>query len=787
MMRSYRVRLILLLLVLVGVIQLPTFVAVYYATRGNALRQADDRLDVGARVFQRLLASREAQLRAAVGVIASDFGFREAVATHDEATVQSVLFNHGGRINAGFAVMLDLDGQISSSTIDLHADPGQSPFPVLFSRADREGVVSSTGRAGAEPYQIVLAPVRAPQRIGWVGMGFGMDTALAAEFKSLTGLEVTFAVVGPGEGVHLYSTLAPSLQADLASKYDLASAATRPTTMHLLDEDYLTHVVPLGDASGITAILQTSKTMVLQPFAILNRQLLTISILSFFASLVGAWLLAGGVTRPVRQLANAANRIERGDYQGTLASNRSDEFGQLARAFDGMQRGIADREQRITHLAYHDSLTDLPNRVSVERFLSQLLPDAKRGSSPFAVFMIDINRLKEINDTLGHAIGDRLLVYIGQRIRAMVRECDVVARLGGDEFLVVLPGADGKLARSISSAIIDVASEPVPMDSMKLYPEISLGVALYPEHADSVEDLLRRADIAMNDAKQGQVSVAIYSNGRDALHLRRLSLIHDLRLAVERHELSICYQPKMSLGTECISHVEALVRWHHPVKGSIAPDEFIPLAEQAGSIRQITHWMLRNVLKQSRAWLDQGLEIGVSINISAMDLSSGDLPSDVRALLDEYRVPAGSVILEITESAVMRDSAVALGMLGRLKECGVRLAIDDFGTGYSSLSYLKRMPVDELKIDKSFIMDMADDNDDATIVRATIELGHSMGLSVVAEGVENPRTLRMLEDFRCDMAQGYLIGRPVPAAELTALLISHNGIIAAKSAVGERT
>ena len=782
-MRSYRTRLILLLLVLVGVIQFPTLVAVYYATRGNALQQADDRLTVGARVFQRLLQSREDQLRDAVRVAISDPGLREAMAASGRDKVQAALFSHGARIRADLTALLDAEGRISLSSIDLPADAARSVFPDLVSRPDREGMVSAVGRTGSEPFQIVLAPLRSPQRVGWVGMGYALDKALAREFRSLTGLEVTFAASDPSGSLRVYSTLEDRAQASLASRLEAQHPPAGASTMHLLDEDYLTQVMPLGLSGGIDAILQISRSDVMQPYAVLNRQLLVISTLSFLASLIGAWLLAGSVTRPVRQLADAANRVERGDYLGTLASNRTDEFGQLARAFDGMQRGIADRERHISHLAYHDALTDLPNRVSVERYMSKLLDQSRQRSGRFAVLVIDVNRLKEVNDTLGHAIGDRLLAYIGQRIRATVRTDDMVARLGGDEFLVVLPGAGQALAEKLATAIINVSTEPVPLDPMNLYPEISLGVVLYPDHADNVDDMLRRADIALHDAKQARASMSTYSSGRDAMHLRRLSLIHDLRHANKNNELSICYQPKLTLASEHIAEVEALVRWHHPVKGPISPEEFIPLAEHAGSIGQITNWMLRNVIRQCRAWRDEGHDIGVSINISAMDLASGDLPATVQSLLAEYEVPAASVLLEVTESAVMRDSTVALGMLGRLKRCGIRLAIDDFGMGHSSLSHLKRMPVDELKIDKSFVMGMADDSDDATIVKATIELGHSMGLSVVAEGVEDARSLRMLEGYRCDMAQGFLISRPLPEAELTALLVSHNGLLAAKSRV----
>jgi diguanylate cyclase (GGDEF)-like protein len=771
MARSYRSRVVVLLLALVAAIQFPTFVAVYFATRGNALDQADDQLDVGARVFQRLLDSRDEQLRDAVRMIASDFGFREAVATSDEATVHSVLVNHGGRIKAGFALMLDLQGQITTSTMGLIAPDRQPSFTNLLSETDRDGVVSGIIAASGEPFQVVLVPVRAPQQIGWVGMGFGMDAALANEFKKLTALEVSFAVADPLVGLHLYSTLAePAQQALIAHLGADQHAPGQSPTLNLLGENYLTHIISLGEDAEVDAILQISMSQVLRPYILLNRQLLAISTLSFLLSLIGAWLLARGVTRPVQQLADAANRVERGDYLGTVATAREDEFGQLANAFNGMQRGIADREQRITHLAYHDALTNLPNRINIEQHLTRLLANAGRDAGHFAVLMIDVNRFKEINDTLGHPVGDHLLISIGQRMRASLRGSDVVARLGGDEFLVVLLGATESIAIRIADKLVAAVTRPVQLDTMELFPDISIGIALYPEHADNAEDLLRRADIAMYDAKHAKLSITTYRSGRDALHLRRLSLINDLRRAAENNEFSVCYQPMMTLNDESVAHVEALVRWEHPREGSIPPDEFIPLAEHAGSIRLITHWMLRNVIRQCRAWKDQGLDISVSINISAMDLASGNLPSIVQACLDEYGIAPRQLILEITESAVMRDSVVALDMLRRLKACGVRLAIDDFGTGYSSLSHLKRMPVDKIKIDKSFVMGMADDSDDAVIVRATIELGHNMGLSVVAEGVDNPRSLRMLEDYRCDMAQGFLISRPIPADQLTAWL-----------------
>ncbi len=769
---SYRSRLAVLLLGLVALVQFPTFVSVYFATHGNAIDQARARLEVGARVFERLLASRKTQLADALGVAASDFGFREAVATRDGATVQSVLINHGARIGASFGLILDLDGNVTTSTSGI-AERGIRSFEGLLAHADANGVAGGLLASDGEPYQVVLVPVRAPQRIGWVGMGFPMNDELARQLRTLTRLEVSFAARGPN-GRNVQSTLPPPARRALAVRLADAGSDARPGTAWELDgEEYLTHVVVLDDDATIDAVLQIPMEEVLEPFHQLNSQLLAISTLSFLLSVGGAWLLARGVTRPVKQLADAANRIERGEYGGELDTSRSDEFGRLATAFNGMQRGIAEREQRITHLAYHDALTDLPNRINIERRLIHAMEPGS-GIDRIAVLVIDVNHFKEINDTLGHPIGDRLLVNVGRRLHDSVDPGDVVARLGSDEFLVMLLNRDVAHAQSLAARLVRRMSAPVLLGTMELFPSISIGIALFPEHAGTAEDLLRRADIAMYDAKHAHAPVHMYMSGRDALHLRRLSLVNDLRRASANEEFEVHYQPKMDLRTGRITAVEALVRWRHPREGIIPPDEFIPLAEHSGSVHLVTEWMLRRVIAQRQAWRHAGIELDVAINISAMDLTSDNLAARLQACLGEAGADPYGLILEVTESAIMRDAVRALEMMRRLRMCGVRLAIDDFGTGHSSLSQLKRMPVDELKIDKSFVMDMSEDADDAVIVRSTIELGHNMGLKVVAEGVDDSRTLDLLEAWRCDMAQGFLISRPLPVAELETFIARAN-------------
>lgn len=391
--------------------------------------------------------------------------------------------------------------------------------------------------------------------------------------------------------------------------------------------------------------------------------------------------------------------------------------------------------------------------------------------------MLDVDRFKEIDDTMGHAIGDRVLVEIGQRLRAGLRKNDVLARFGGDEFVLLIEGIDGESLTRRAHALIDSTAAAIVLDSLELFLNVSVGMALYPAHDDDADELLRRADIAMYDAKSSLSRLQSYAPGRDAEHLYKLSLVNDLRRAIPNGELELHYQPKLSLGPDNLLQVEALLRWHHPRHGRVPPDTFIPLAENAGIIRDITHWVMQHVIAQCAAWNAQGLDVGVSLNLSAMDLGSGELPDLLQGYLARYRVDPSHLVLEVTETAVMRDPAYSLEVLKRLKACGVRLAIDDFGTGYSSLSHLKRLPMDELKIDKSFVMGMAADNDDAVIVRSTIELAHNMGLKVVAEGVEDDASLAMLRKFRCDIAQGYLISRPMPLEQATLWLQQSHSVM----------
>jgi len=384
--------------------------------------------------------------------------------------------------------------------------------------------------------------------------------------------------------------------------------------------------------------------------------------------------------------------------------------------------------------------------------------------------MLDLDRFKEVNDTLGHDAGDALLREVSRRLQETLRASDTVARLGGDEFAVLLPGADTESAVGTARKLLAALVEPVTLREHAVVAGGSSGIALYPDHGADATTLLRQADVAMYAAKRGGTGYALYNPAQDQHSPRRLSLISALQRGIAHDELRLHYQPTVDMTTGQVHLVEALARWQHPEQGLLPPDAFIPLAEQTGLIVPLTRWVLATAVRQVRAWREGGLDLGVAVNLSARVLDDPDLPDSIAALLDAYEVPAARLRVEVTESAVMANATRALDVLTRLSTSGVRIAIDDFGTGYSSLAYLKRLPVDEIKIDKSFVTHMTTESDDATIVASTIGLGHSLGLRFVAEGVESRGVWQALDALGCDGAQGYYVSRALPADALAGWL-----------------
>ncbi len=455
-----------------------------------------------------------------------------------------------------------------------------------------------------------------------------------------------------------------------------------------------------------------------------------------------------------------------GQYGSTLLSHEAG-----AMVFDqtnALRKKSVFLEQKAAHQATHDALTGLPNRALFLDRLQQATITAKRDGTLLAVLILDMDRFKDVNDTLGHYNGDRLLKQVGLRLSNVLRESDTLARIGGDEFGFILPKmAEKDDVEKVAKKIKKSLAGTFALENLAFEVQASIGVALFPEHGREADTLIQRADVAMYCAKKNKLGYALYSKDFDKHSPRRLTLMGELRQAINSDALVLEFQPKVLSETSQLQAVEALVRWNHPSHGLIQPDEFIPLAELTGLIEELTTWVFRNALRQGAIWHKKKMHFGIAVNVSALSLLNPDFPEVLNDLLTVFDFPTESLFMEITETSIMGDPERSLAVLDRIHQKGVNISIDDFGTGYSSLAYLKKLPVSELKIDKSFVMDMLTNESDATIVNATIQLGHNLGLKVVAEGVENQQTFNILKSMGCDLQQGNFISIPRSLESIT--------------------
>jgi diguanylate cyclase (GGDEF)-like protein len=430
------------------------------------------------------------------------------------------------------------------------------------------------------------------------------------------------------------------------------------------------------------------------------------------------------------------------------------------------------RGEELRRKATTDDLTGLANRDRFTAVLEERIASAGITGESFAVMLIDLDRFKEINDTLGHHYGDLLLRDLGPRLAGSAGTGGIVARLGGDEF-AVLPGSSAHDPRSpeeVAAGLLASVRQPIVVDELTLDVGASIGIARFPADGEDVNDLLRRADVAMYSAKEDHSGYKVYESRLDRYSVKRLTVLGDFRRGLASDEFVLHFQPLVELERSRVLGAEALVRWEHPELGLLLPGDFVPIAEQSGLIGPLTRYVLERAVAECKNWHADGRDLGVAVNLSVRDLLDRDLPNQVASVLNAYHLPPGKLHLEITESMIMSDPDRALATVRRLRDLGVRISVDDFGTGYSSLANLKRLPVNELKIDRSFVSSLMRDKSDLIIVRSTINLGHDLGLGVIAEGVEDEMTLKRLSMLGCDLAQGYYLGRPRPAADLIELI-----------------
>lgn len=762
-MRSLRVKILALAALLVVLTQAGTIGTILVTANREARNNAAEKLHGSGAMLERVLQLRADQMQNTMRLLVTEPDFLAAVASGDPARIATALQRLGTRTDANVHLMLDNEGRL------LGGIAGATALPAATSAAFRDALAGSTGRtivrAGGQAFDIMS--VRLADR-SLLAMGITLDDARARRIERLSGLCVAF-VTNDREPVVLGSSIdgadfgaiarhAARQEAGAGSVFDLRAD----------NRDFLALRQPmLAGTTGVDLLLFESVDNAVAPFRMLRTTAVVLGGLALLVALAGGALVARAITLPMRQLTQAALRIRGGDYSEPVRVTTDNELGMLAVAFNTMQGSLAEREARITYQAQFDPLTGLPNRLLALSRLAQAIGASGARGTSVGLLVVDLGSFGAITASLGHEIGDALLAQAAERLRSSIDPRHMLARLEGDRFAVVLEDVGLDEARALAEDLLRLLGIGLSVRDVNVSLDVAIGIALYPEHGTDADQLLLRAVVAQNDARAAQQRIHVYQHGREERRVRQLAILGDLRRAVRHDELKLYLQPKLSLRTGRICSAEALVRWDHPTLGWLPPGEFIGVAEQFGNISLITHWALATAVRECRLWLEEGLDLNVSVNLSGRDLLDQDLPIHILKLLRDHDLAPRHLTLEVTEEALVQDFSRATLVLQCLRDLGVRIAIDDFGTGYSSLGQIRNLPVDELKIDRTFVMQLPDSRDDAAIVSAALDLAHKLGLEVVAEGVETAAALSWLTAHGCETVQGFLISRPMPAEALS--------------------
>jgi diguanylate cyclase (GGDEF)-like protein len=766
-LHSFRARILALVLGLVTLVLTAMIIAVAVKARAEVQRQVGIQLRTAADTAREALKFRGTRLASAVDVLTTDFGFREAVASADAPTLLSAIENQRARINADLLIVLNPDGHPIASTLrPLSANTANDLQGLIAGDADGE-ILQFYRLIDGRPYQLVLAPVLAPETIGWAAMGFALDGGVASDMSRLMGVDVSFVAGGEQGPPYVASSVDPHERPAFVPVKGAPEAT--PFVVAVGTDKILTWTNPIRSANGhLTLVLQRSLASALRPYNDVRNSMFAIGALLLAIASALAVLLARSTTKPVEELTKAAERLEAGDYSVEVPPASTTELKRLASAFNAMRTAVADREATIRHQANHDALTGLPTRPRITRILEEILIHAQLKDRAVTVCLIEIQQFQSIIASFGHAAGDEVLSEVARRLAAHEGEPDRVGHIGTDRFLVLLESVGHAEAPRQAERIVERLRGSFDYSGVSFQLEMRVGIVVFPTDGGQAAELLQRADLALYRAKEAGVTVGVYLQEDDSSHRQRLAILGELRHAIASDELELHYQPKVDASTGQLVGCEALVRWRHPQKGFIPPNDFIPHAERTGAIRSLTAWVVASALRDLKCWQEAGLGIDVSINVSPVDLAEPGFADSIATLLVQTGAAASHVVLEVTESGAMKDLPATLRMMEQLRVLGIRFSIDDFGTGYSSLAHLKRLPVDEVKIDRSFIQELEAHCEDDVIVRSTINLGHALNLKVVAEGVEVASSWEALGRLGCDLIQGYFVSKPLPTQEFTA-------------------
>jgi len=756
--RSIQSKILILFIFLLLSVQLVSFFTTYKANQKFESAQLDNRLLTAKEVFTTQLENRRYYLSAFAQTAAQDYGLK-SMFQEDTSSLLVALNNHRKRINSDIAFAIEPSGIVIGQLVTERNKQGLKKIK----RGPEQGQTFSQKtwltkepttqlfRSAENLYQLSFAPIKSGARtIGWIGFGYLIDSELANDFASLTGVNVGFLLKNEGQ----WQVVANSeISAKISFSPEFAAQVFQGKR-----EAYISNNLALGkvEQTDLIAIMFKSKADLLKNIQADWQQLLLLIALTLFLSLLGALGIAKGITKPIKLLIIQVKSIAKGNYDQNVTIDDSLELKQLADEFNYMKQAVVEREKTISYRAYHDDLTDLPNRNALLKALT-LWIEQHRG---FILIQLNVLRINEINDTLGHKVGDQVILEVAKRLKnnAFSKEN---YHLGDDNFALVVK------EQSIEALIENLLPElehHYQYENVSLHFQYAMGIAkCHIDSGQSAAELLQKSNVALHQAKKQKHTFQIYDQEFDTNTIERLHLTNGLKTAIDEDQLVLYYQPKLSLSTMKLSHVEALVRWQHPDKGLVPPDSFISIAEKTGQMDALTRWVTLEAIRQYIVWQKAGNNIKIAINISAENLKDKSYSDFIIALKDRYQLPEHAITLEVTEDAVVADPEKATEILSYLKDHGFKLSIDDYGTGYSSLAQLKQLPVQELKIDRSFVQHLMTNQEDQTIVKSTIELAHNMGLSVVAEGIEDEATLIWLQAHKCELAQGYFISRPLPA------------------------
>lgn len=721
-------------------------------------------LATSATTYDRIWEFRTDALTGQADVLARDFGFRSALASGDIPTVASAAANLNSRVHAASTLVITPDGLVT----------GRGPewlqrravdLPYLFPSGRGDVVVSHN----QEAFQLVVRPILAPAEIGWIVFAVHLDRSEMKALEGMSAVKLTAEIMTrSGSSGWRLGSARPSETAGLRMLAGVKGFT--PVRIPLGGEDVfaLAKPLPTADASDQAMIvIRYPVAAAMAPFGPLQFSLLLAGLLGLAAVVVASWRLARSIANPISELDQAAQALAEG-ARVDVPVRGHDEIGRLARRFNEMAGQIFERENRIVHMAFNDALTNLPNRAYFRQQLEANLRTVLKNGSCLAVLTLDLDGFKNVNDTLGHPVGDELLVQFSARLIEQIDNA-FVARLGGDEFAIILTDhADADLCMRLARRIIELAQDAFLINGQQALIGTSIGIALAPSDGTNADTLLKNADLALYRAKQDGRGVFRFFEpalNTEAQHRRQVEI--DLREALQMGQFELHFQPIYSASSQQVVCFEALLRWNHPMRGLVGPNHFVRIAEESGLMLRIGEWVIQEACRRASDWPE---DVRVAVNVSPMQFRNPALNSVILRALAGGGLAPHRLELEITESVFLDDTSDTIAMLHRLRDLGVRISLDDFGTGYSSLQYLRNFPFDKIKIDKSFVDDIESDEGAAAIVQAIVDLANALGMETTAEGVEREDQLECLRSKGCSSLQGFLMSRPLPGVQAAELV-----------------